>query len=284
MKHSVLCITLISCLLMSSLSWAKVQEIRSIHEVQEEITPQTLVVFDIDNTLITPTGNLGSDQWFFYLQKIYTLKGLPEKESAEKATITWNKTQELIRVKAVESETPTWIQQLQKRGIKTMALTARRADVAEVTKKQLQSIHVEFKTHSPSSQTLNLSKAELQSEEDAIFTDGILLVGEGNNKGLVFKAFLKKIGYTPEKIIFIDDKVKHVNNMEKALSSLSIPYFGYRYAVLDQQVEAFKAQISEVSDQKTAELFFMGQLPGEKSIRKSNAKNQSQNMAPIHNI
>lgn len=255
-----------------------------MHEVQEEITPQTLVVFDIDNTLITPTGNLGSDQWFFYLQKIYSLKGLSEKESMDQANLTWNKTQELIKVKAVESDTPSWIEQLQKKGIKTMALTARNTDVADTTKKQLQSIQVNFRATPPSSQTLKLSKTELQSEEGAIFTDGILLVGEGNNKGLVLRAFLKKLGYTPEKIIFIDDKLKHVNNMEKALSTLSIPYFGYRYAALDQQVEAFKNQTSEVNDQKTAELFFMGQLPGEKPTRRTNAKSESRKVVPSHNI
>ena len=121
-----------------------------------------------------------------------------------------------------------------------------------------------------------MDQAELHSEESAIFTDGVLLVGEKNSKGLVFEAFLKKIGYTPEKIIFIDDKVKHVQTMEKALAPLAIPYFGYRYAALDPQVEAFKVQTSEITDQKTAELFLMGLLPHETRGQTQNAKRQSQ--------
>jgi len=261
---------------ISHTSWGKVQEIRSMHEIHEDITPQTLVVFDIDNTLMSPTGNLGSDQWFFYLKHLYGLQGLGEKESLDKANRIWNKTQELITVKPVESDTPAWIQSLQKKGIKTMALTARSLHVAETTKKQLRSIQVQFTPTAPYSKTLTLQKDELHSPDQALFTDGILLIGERNNKGLVLEAFLKKIGYIPEKILFIDDKVKHVDNMEKVLASLSIPYFGYRYAALDAQVEAFKTQFAEVNHPQTADLFLMGILPPQTQHRTPDAKHQSQ--------
>ena len=276
MKKISVSIFLSLALFISHTSWAKVQEIRSMHEIHEEITPQTLVVFDIDNTLMSPTGNLGSDQWFFYLRHLYSLQGLSEKESLDKANLTWNKTQELISVKPVESDTPAWIQSLQKKGIKTMALTARSLDVAETTKKQLKSIHIQFTPTPPYSKALTLEKTELHAPDPAMFTDGILLVGERNNKGLVLEAFLKKICYTPEKILFIDDKLKHVENMEKALTSLSIPYFGYRYAALDAHVEAFKAQFAEVNHQQTADLFLMGILPHKTQHRNLDAKRQSQ--------
>ena len=50
---------------------AEIRETKFMQEVMSAIDSETLAIFDIDNTLIEPIGNMGSDQWFYYLIKIY---------------------------------------------------------------------------------------------------------------------------------------------------------------------------------------------------------------------
>jgi hypothetical protein len=58
----------ISFFLPSSLS-SLIRECSTIRDVIAEIQPDTLVVFDIDNTLLRPCQMLGSDEWFYYYIK-----------------------------------------------------------------------------------------------------------------------------------------------------------------------------------------------------------------------
>src|SRR5262249_22950074 len=86
-----------------------VTEVKSMREVVPSIEKGTLVVFDLDNTLIAPTSQLGSDQWFYYLYDVYAAYGIQGKEIDHQAMDTWNKAQWLIKPRAVEPETPAMI-------------------------------------------------------------------------------------------------------------------------------------------------------------------------------
>lgn len=57
-------------LLLAAAARADVREIKSMAEIVPEIRSTTLLVLDIDNTLVEPVGNIGSDQWYYYLEKI----------------------------------------------------------------------------------------------------------------------------------------------------------------------------------------------------------------------
>src|SRR5205085_2431412 len=85
----------------------RIREIKNMKEIVASIDDKTLLIFDVDNTLIEPEGNLGSDQWYDYLVRKYMeIDGLGEKAANEKAEDLWNQSQWIIKVRAVEAETP----------------------------------------------------------------------------------------------------------------------------------------------------------------------------------
>ena len=261
--YLVLCFVSFS---MSLLGFADIREIKSMKELEPSVDQDTLVVFDIDNTLISPQGNFGSDQWFYYLYKIYKINGLSDAEIAKKAMSTWNESQWITNVQAVEKDTPAMVSKFQKAGIQTVALTARELAIAERTVSQLKSIGVSFKETALKKASLKISKEDLKTQDDAVMRDGIVYVGESNTKGNVLVTLLKKLNLKPKKIVFVDDRVKHVVGMEKALTQENIPHIAFRYGALDERVGAFNKTMDEVLDQGTAQLFLLGQMiPSEKS-------------------
>jgi FMN phosphatase YigB (HAD superfamily) len=89
---------------------------------------------------------------------------------------------------------------------------------------------------------------------------GVLFVGEKNGKGEVLLLLLEKLNYRPENVVFVDDRLRHLIGVEKALKSIGVPYKGFRYGGADEKVKAFVDFTTEVSDQETAEIFYMGKL------------------------
>lgn len=231
-------------------SYAEIRQTDFMKEVLREADGNTLVIFDIDNTLIEPFGQLGSDQWYYFLERKYReIDLLTEDQAYAKAMFVWNRTQEIIQVKAVEADTPDLIKDLQTRGIKTLGLTARTLDVADETLKQLKSVGIQL-----SNQPVYSSDLDIVSDDLARYTRGVLFVGDRNNKGKVLLEFLRRIGLTPARVIFVDDKMKHVKNVEVALQPLPVEYFGFRYGSTDKKVNSFNA------DAKELKLFFFGEL------------------------
>lgn len=224
------------------------REIRSMVEIEPFIDDTTLLVFDLDNTLIEPVGNLGSDQWFYFLIRKYTeIDRLGEKEAAARAMDLWNKAQWLVEVKAVEPLTPNLIRRQQDRGIKTMGLTAREPEIADRTLEQLERIGVRLGRST-------VHEAERKAGGGALFKQGILFVGEGRDKGEALLGFLREIQYAPAKVLFVDDRRKHVVSVERALAGSGIDYLGFRYGATDAKVEQFNR------DTEDPQLFALGVL------------------------
>jgi hypothetical protein len=105
-------------------------------EILPYINDQTLLVFDLDNTVMEPVQTLGSDQWFHYL--------LNQSYTVDQAVAIWSQVQPVSEMEAVESITPEIIAQGQLAGLKVMALTARPSSLAQTTENQLLSVGVNF--------------------------------------------------------------------------------------------------------------------------------------------
>jgi phosphoserine phosphatase len=223
------------------------REIRSMAEIEPFIDDGTLLVFDLDNTLIEPVGNLGSDQWFHFLVRKFTeVDRLDEKEAAARAMKLWNKAQWLVEVKAVEPLTPNLIRRQQDRGIKTMGLTAREPEIAGRTLELLERVGV------------RLGRSTVHDAErkagGGLFKQGVLFVGEGRDKGDELVKFLREIRYAPAKVLFVDDRLDHVVNVEKACRRAGIDYLVFRYGATDAKVEQFNR------DTEDPQLFASGVL------------------------
>ena len=244
--HIILGTLLLSCTFIN----AEIREATCMQEIVPFVDDSTLLVVDIDNTLIEPEGNLGSDQWYYFLVRKYMqFDHRSEKEANEEAMQVWNKTQWLINVNPVEKDTPGFIKQLQDIGVRIMGVTARTLNIIDKTFSQLESTGI-YLNRSP----VHGNIVDFRSDDLARYERGVLFVGENNNKGKALVQFLEQCHYLPAKIVFIDDKMRHVESVEKALSKVNIQYLGFRYGAADKKVRLFN------EDTKDIDLFADGVL------------------------
>lgn len=75
---------------------AEIRESLTMAAVDSLATPGTLVVFDIDNTLIEPTVTLGSDQWFYWYVAELEAAGRTARRAVDEANDVWNRVQSAI--------------------------------------------------------------------------------------------------------------------------------------------------------------------------------------------
>ena len=244
--HRILVLACGLALLAGAPAGAEVREISAMKEIVPSLDRDTLLVLDIDNTLIEPTGNLGSDQWYYYLVRRMVAAGLVRAEAERRCLPLWNDMQWLIRVRPVEKETPSLIAEAQRRGVRVVALTARTPALAQRTRLQLASVGLRLAGGDPD--------RSLSANGATRFIGGVLYAGDGRDKGELLVQLLRHLRPAPKKIVFVDDKAHNVRNVERALARRRIPVRCFRYAAADGRVRAFESDVAD------AELFFTGQL------------------------
>lgn len=239
-KIKILFILLFSPLLL----WGKMVETSSFSDIYQYIEDsETLIVSDLDNTIMESTRHLGSNQWGEYIIKKLLDDG--DVNTYDEATIAagpiWRKIQAYIDVRPVEPTIPTIIKDLQERGIVVLGLTSRLPGDASYTREQLQSIDVSFETPLISSEYY-----EWFIQDHAIYEQGILYCSFKNFKSDVLSHFFNTINHQPKRIIFIDDKWSHIKDLEKAFQGTEIEYIGVRYSGADERVNSFDPEIAEI--------------------------------------
>jgi 5S rRNA maturation endonuclease (ribonuclease M5) len=66
-----------------------------------------------------------------------------------------------------------------------------------------------------------------------------------NHKGSMMVEFLKQIKYKPKKIIFVDDKMRNVINVEEAAKKLGIECIAIHYIYLADSNKTFDPELTE---------------------------------------
>jgi glycerophosphoryl diester phosphodiesterase len=239
-------------LLLALPAGAELVEIKSMKELMPKLEPGTLVVFDIDNTLLTPSGNIGSDHWYEYLIDAYKRDDakLTEEQAEAKAAEAWSKTLPKVKPVAVEDIEPAFVAAIQKRGLKVMALTAREPADAAVTFAQLKAVGYDLSAAAPSAK-------DWRSKSGGLYSKGVFLGGDGN-KGEFLVEFIKAAGLRPKAVVFADDKLKHAKNVDAALTAAGIPVTAFRYGGADPKISAFRAVMGEAATASDAARLFHG--------------------------
>ena len=233
----------LSCIMLffSLTLLAEVRESANLRDMEPEWTSGALVCFDLDNTLIRAEQMLGSDQWWDDLADGFIAAGMAEKEATDKAYDIWLPLQKISRFIPVQPDGPAIVRGFQDRGALVMGLTARPSRYSSLTSVQLASIGIDFLRGAPRSEPL-----DLHLRDAAHYENGILFVGEHNSKGEALKAFLNATGLKPGKIVFADDKKKHVEGMEKVFGRGPVSYVGYRYGGADEWAKRYDRIIVEI--------------------------------------
>ncbi len=231
--------SLVLVLLVSNSLFAKIIESKKMSEILKDVTPDSLVVFDLDNTIMQAGQTLGSDQWFDHRIEQQKAKGIAVEEAVKTAVKEWEAINYKGTVSLVEKTTPSIVRSLQDDGIVTMGLTARPATFMNQSLKQLRQLNVPLYKNTISEEVITI-----KAKDVATFKEGLMSVG-GNNKGTILVELMNKVDFHPERVLFVDDKVKNVTNVDKALNDVSIPSFAFRYGAADETVKAFDARLAD---------------------------------------
>jgi FMN phosphatase YigB (HAD superfamily) len=240
MKHKIVKNFSLLLFFCVHIQYALIIESDRLATVLDYIDPDTLVIFDIDNTLAHPTQELGSDQWFCYKVNEKMAEGFDYITSVHYVLPKTFYAQFNIPLELTEPYIPELIETLIEAYIPVMALSTRSLFIAERTLEQLENINIFF-----SMPHVNPDDLILPLPHPCFYKCGILFSGN-NDKGEALICFFNIMNYYPKKVIFIDDKMKYLVSVEKALESVGIEFIGIRYSGCDERVNNFNAYHSEL--------------------------------------
>ena len=217
-----------------------VLESNSINSVLEHANVgDTLVIFDIDNTLLHTKQELGSDAWAFWVVQQKIRQGLPPHQALEYMFDLFKHIHTHIDIYPVEDHAVTVLQQLKERSIPTICLTGRPGPLIDQTIEQLRKTGLVLNCPD------TLDKAmTLKLQHKAEMSNGVICGGI-NDKGHVMSTVFQELGYQTPHIVFVDDKQSCVDSIGKACSTGNIGYTGLRYGYLDHIAAKFDAQKAE---------------------------------------
>ena len=231
---------LILALLWTAALPAEIYETYNMDELYGHLKPGMLVVFDIDNTLIEPVQELGSNQWFENRIKEYLSYGYSSHDALQTALKEWTAIQSITVVKLVEPGIDGIVKDLQEKGYKVMGLTTRGLSLSTRTVEQLESVGVDLRPTAPTQE-----EVFFMNERGVLFRGGALFTA-ATHKGEALRKLLEAADHRPDSIMFINDKYSHLVPVEEFCTQAGIPYCGLRYGYTDEKVKNFRKQIAEV--------------------------------------
>lgn len=228
-------------------SIVSIQSFKEIYLELNKVDQDTLVVFDVDEVLITCKDVILRPCGSHFLPMSW--KNIDRKEFIFLISIMINESQPML----VEPSTPWFVKELQAKGAKTMALTAARTgkfgviENAEDWRLQiLKKLDIDFSNTFPKNPLIYFNQVKKESNYP-LFKNGILFLGdEKNTKGSLLIQFLEKMQWKPKKVIFIDDKMPHLISVETALNEAKISFQGYQYKGVEQLPKEFDEEIAEM--------------------------------------
>lgn len=219
------------------------KQITSIEELAGYFTlaDQTLGVFDIDETLLVP------DEPAFQkpnVRKYACAQVLREQLPLESQDLLSNLVLTHSASRLIESKAPAFIKALQAQNVRLIALTAAMTRffgshyLPKMRFSEHQKHGIDFSPAFPHIHELTLDHMPMCSQGFPAFYSGVLCSNgdhkrqrSASSKGKVLCEFLKATGWIPSVIVFIDDKLYNLEEMQRTLQEFhpEITYHGLHY-------------------------------------------------------
>lgn len=243
MKKLVFCFLII----FASILHAKILDIYHISDLQNFMKEEdSLVVFDIDNTLMEPVQTIGSDQWFDRRMKKLSEGGSSSREVLLKVYDEWHKIQTVCEVKLVENDTKKVFDGI-KEKYNVIALTTRGFQSAYNTLTQLEGLGIVFDNKPYIAEEIFFQNGnESGVYPGVLFFKGILFTNNTHKGEALFK-LLEKFNKKPKTIIFINDKRSHLDQVEESSNKRNVSFVGLRYGFTDEKVKKFDPNLANMS-------------------------------------
>lgn len=241
--------------------FSAILETKNFCEIKKHVTPHTLVILDIDDTLLLPIQTLGTDVWFRYRIKQHEAAGMNPQVALDHALAEWEAVRHLTKVKIVEEGSEKIIEEMQKNKIKVMALTTQGLALATRTVQQLCSLGIDVSKTAPSKEDVYFINGH-----GVLYRQGILFTS-GTPKGQALLKLLDQIDYHPSHIVFINDKATHLTDVEEALKGKKIECIGLRYSYCDERIANFNPNIANIQWKHSSFENILSDLEAEKLLR-----------------
>lgn len=216
-------------------------------------TRSTLVVFDIDDTLLTATEFFGSDKWYDWQRgRALDLQGAPvNTRDSEKVNCLFDVLGMVFEM-AVNQPTQTNMADIvHSVNNDVVILTARSGAYRSATMRELERNQLNF-----SNKSLALSDIGYHYDytlggrtAQVSYVDGVFMV-QGMDKGVMLLDLLKRTGDEYASVVFVDDKQHNIDNMAHALKGAGIHFYGYHYNRISKAVT--DSEISQANAARTA--------------------------------
>lgn len=254
---------------------AKIVDSYAITDIIKYLDPtiapkDTLIVYDLDNTLIESVNEMGSPQQFSaLLRKRMALYGITKEEAIEQTLPLYTLIAQYTPIRPIEDTTVNLINLLQDAGYKSVVLTARTGNnLAATTCKQLSDLHIDF----------TKSAVTKKSIKDPSFVYQCnIIFADGGNKGELLLKFLKATKFKPKLIIFVDDKDYNVHAVEGSLQQKGMNHVSIQYRFCDEKAHAFDLAATE-----PLLLSLVNQYPDVKKAYEHYVTNSTNSMKQTH--
>jgi hypothetical protein len=222
-----------------SIVFGEIFEVAQFKALYTHLTPDTVLILDIDDTLLVPVQMLGCDEWFQSRLVFHRQEGLSVSESLERSLAEWEAVRHLTKMEVVEPGIQEIIKKLQDQKYAVMGLTTQGLALATRTKQQLIDNGIDLMCSAPSCEDHYLTV----DEHGLLFRSGVLYTS-GAHKGRALFGLFEKLMFTPKRILFVNDKHTHLLSIEETAKERGVEFIGLRYAYSDARKAAFDEKIA----------------------------------------
>ncbi|MFZ3229419.1 MAG: DUF2608 domain-containing protein [Pseudobdellovibrio sp.] len=238
------------CLASGKVDTLKIEDIEKValEKIASVGSENVLVIYDIDNTLLAMNQDLGSDQWFNWQADLVKAKKF--KFAAAK---TFNdllalqkKLFALSSMHPVQKDTSEIVKRIQQQKIQSIVLTSRGVELRSDTERELKKANIDFSKSAFGPANGYAETFFIEGDESSkpiSFMNGIIM-GSGQNKGKVLKAILQKAEIKFKVILFADDTVSNIENIENEFSK-DVDLYTFHYTHEDKHIKAFEKNKSK---------------------------------------
>lgn len=198
---------------------------------------RTLLVLDIDDTLLTSDGFFGSDTWYEWQKTLPA--GDPGKVPCLFDVISLN--YETGGQRATQPDGPALVNALQ---VDKVLLTSRNPLYRGGTLRTLRDAG--YALPAPLAGQADGSSWDFRKAPDAApvrvtYDQGVYMT-TGQDKGLALLALLRRLHLHYDRVVLVDDGSRNIDNMRNALRDAGVDYLGLHYQRVDKSVDEAEAE------------------------------------------
>ncbi|QVL58178.1 MAG: DUF2608 domain-containing protein [Simkaniaceae bacterium] len=215
---------------------ADVMEIYTMSELRPYLDEEVFVIFDVDMVLVQtkdPAFQMGNMKQHRKIVHAIT-KDLTPDEKDHLVNLMVVGSEAIL----IDEETPKVFQEITKRGIKVIALTASYTgslgsieNMGEWRIKTLRGLGYDFTDSFPFVKKKTFTQFPKVNGDYPRFDQGILFVNGGAGKytkGDVLEAFFLHSDFMPKKVLFVDDRRPNLEAVERTLPK-EVEFLGFHY-------------------------------------------------------